>query len=131
MTTPKIAAGTVIHSGEPTGRPAQQSCGAPKTTGAAATIHGHWSGRGAKEQGGADGPAGGVVEPDTNADIGRDQQDLRRGEGGGREREGARENEGADRHEIEESAHELAGGLTPVPVDAVDVPDALELREDA
>ena len=58
MTTPKIAAGTVIHRGEPTGRPVQQSCGAPKTTGAAATIHGHWSGRVASQDGMVSGSIG-------------------------------------------------------------------------
>ena len=46
MTIPTIAAGTTTSSGVFTGIPTQQSCGVTsKRTGAAATIHGHCSGR--------------------------------------------------------------------------------------
>ena len=46
MTIPRIAAGTTTSIGVFTGIPTQQSCGVTsKRTGAAATIHGHCSGR--------------------------------------------------------------------------------------
>src|SRR2546428_12437194 len=51
MTKPRSAAGAVIHTGELAGRAAQQPAGAPKTTGAATTIQGHWSGRAESHEG--------------------------------------------------------------------------------
>jgi len=177
----------VIHTGELAGRAAQQPAGAPKTTGAATTIQGHWSGRAESHEGivsgsiganprshqgngtiwaihgaattnarfnttkasprreggnasaghgasapaivaasarvrgthdrrgergdpridrptcepsrreeeerGADGPAGGVVEPEPDAEVVGARKHVGRGETGGREREDARENE--------------------------------------